>query len=454
MSRRIDVSKFLFYAILFTCLLGFCFAFGLYSAANQTAVYHTVKAVKHSVEGAFALVLEEAPTLTKSRPSHFLQPARYKGSGVTVNDPANSEDEVILLSGFFDNNNELRLIRRDGSVIKRWPVRYSELFPDTGHMTNPPATDWNIDLHGALILPDGSVVFNFEYGGLVKLDRCGNVVWKLSERTHHSVEIAEDGGFWVASSKIYAENDPSPFPMFQPPFTEDTIIKVSEEGKILKEISVPKILFENGLEAVLTSNRFDEMLIPKIPGEIVHLNKVAELPKNIADSFPMFEAGDLLLSLCYLHMVLVVDPDTNEIKWWQVGPWLRQHDPEFKSDGTILVFNNNIYFEMGTQGAHIASDQQFSNIMEVDPVSGLTKIIYGDQTGQSMSSDIRGKQEITPNNGLLITEFQGGRVFETNAEGRIVWEYINRYDSDLVIETTEARIYPASYFRVSDWSCE
>ena len=71
-----------------------------------------------------------------------------------------------------------------------------------------------------------------------------------------------------------------------------------------------------------------------------------------------------------------------------------------------------------------------------------------------MLSIIRGKHEPTRKGGLLVTEFEGGRVFETDASGRIIWEYINRYDEDEVAEITEARIYPANYFRVSDWSCE
>ncbi len=56
--------------------------------------------------------------------------------------------------------------------------------------------------------------------------------------------------------------------------------------------------------------------------------------------------------------------------------------------------------------------------------------------------------------GLLITEFEGGRVLETDTTGQVVWEYINRYKQDEVAELTEARVYPANYFNVMNWSCE
>jgi hypothetical protein len=61
--------------------------------------------------------------------------------------------------------------------------------------------------------------------------------------------------------------------------------------------------------------------------------------------------------------------------------------------------------------------------------------------------------DLTPAGGLLITEAQGGRVRETDANQKLVWEYVNRYDDNRVAELGEARLYPSSYFTVKDWSC-
>ncbi len=71
-----------------------------------------------------------------------------------------------------------------------------------------------------------------------------------------------------------------------------------------------------------------------------------------------------------------------------------------------------------------------------------------------MLSVFRGKVEMTPNDGLLVTEFDGGRVFETDSQGQIIWQYINRYDEDEVSEITDARLYPADYFEIDDWTCK
>jgi hypothetical protein len=453
---RIDVAKFLFYATCTTTILGLSFGFGLYSGAKRTVIYEFVNALKNTVEGAFKITAEEASTLSKIRPKHFLQPARYERTGVTVNDIPNAEAELILLSGFFKVTNELRLIRRNGDIVARWPVRFSAIFLDASHLRRPPATDWNVDIHGALILPDGSVVFNFEYMGLVKLDRCGSVVWTLARQSHHSVERSEGGGFWVPGQRFFPAGSDSPFPPFETPFREDTVMKVSEDGAVLVEFSVPRLFYDNGLEALLTSTGESFKTGLRWDNEIVHLNKIDELTSDIADDFSMFKAGDLALSIREFNLVMVIDPDTGKIKWWWIGPWVRQHDPEFIPGGKLIVFNNNNYRTAFGKSDEVSplSPPRLSNIVEIDPASNEHRIIYGDGHGQSMFSILRGKHERTPNGGLLITEFEGGRVFETDAAGRVVWEYINRYSSTEVAEVTEARLYPVSYFNVSDWSCK
>ena len=147
---------------------------------------------------------------------------------------------------FFAKGNELRLIRRDGTILNRWPVEFSRIFPNPRHLSKPPKTDWNVDIHGALALPDGSVIFNFEYAGLVKLDRCGNIIWRLEKATHHSVELSEDGGFWVPSWLYHPKENNTPFPPFQTPFADNTVMKVSTNGEIVNEFSVPKLFYDNG----------------------------------------------------------------------------------------------------------------------------------------------------------------------------------------------------------------
>jgi arylsulfotransferase ASST len=454
---RFDISKVVFYTLLTVSLLGLSFAIGLHAGANKTGVYLLVSGLKSAVLDSLKAVAEEAPTLEGTHPTHFLQPRRLAGAGVTVNSATTNQQDLLLLSGFFVDTNEIRLVRRTGDVVARWPVKFYTIFPHPTHMPADavPATNWNIDTHGALALPDGSIVFNFEWGGLVKLDHCGHVVWTVARQTHHSVERAEVGGFWVPGRRMVTGD--SPYPPFETPIKEDTILKISDDGQVQAEFSVPKILYDNGLAPVLTATGSWFWTGMPWDREIVHLNKVDELSSDIAGDFPMFEAGDLALSLRDHNLLLVVDPHATKIKWWKIGPWVRQHDPRFKRGGTILVFNNNIFeTAFGPNHADLispVSGPRVSNIVEIDPVSGEHKVVYGTKKGQELLSVIRGKVETTRNGGLLITEFEGGRVLETDADGNVVWEYINRYSPEEVAEISEARIYPSSYFTVNDWSC-
>lgn len=453
---RFDISRILFWSVGIACVLGGTFMFGLYSGARENFAYRAVSRIKSGIEDALSLTSQEAPTLLGTRPDWFLQPAYYPGSGVTVNET--TDDDRILLAGFFEDGNQIRLIERDGTVVARWPVAFSELFPDTSHIHQPPATDWNKDMHGTLILPDGSVVFNFEQAGLVELDRCGSVAWTLARETHHSVELAESGGFWVPSRNFVTSDAAAPdYPPFEKPYYEDTILRVSDLGTVLDETSVVSILYENGMEALLTATGTSITAGAAWDLEILHLNKVGELGSDIAGDFPAFAAGDLLLSIRELNMLLVVDPATKRIKWWKVGPWVRQHDPDFEAGGRISVFNNGTYRTVfGTDNPFSRtplSAPRVSSIVVVDPVNGETEVAYGNREGQRFLSVIRGKHQSTSGGGWLITEHDGGRVFETDAEGKVIWEFINRYNADEVAEITEARVYAHDYFDVADWSC-
>lgn len=452
---RFDLSKILFYAVLALAVLGGSFSFGLYSAAEKTTVYKKISSLKNDIYSSTEIVAEESATLAKVHPEHFLQPARSEGEGVTVDHTDPDDDNLIFMAGFFEEDNQLRLIERDGTVVARWPVKFYDIFDNADHIKNPPATDWNIDTHGALALPDGSVVFNFEYGGLVKLDRCGNPVWILARETHHSIERAEKGGFWVPGRRHHTEESRFSFPPFLPPFKEDTILRVSEDGQILREISVPEIFKKNGLETLLTASGHNFCKDTEWDREILHLNKITELSSAVAEDFPMFEAGDLALSIRQSNLLMVVDPDTLKVKWWKIGPWIRQHDPEFKQGGTISLFNNNCYgtvLDPEHKNLSPLDAPRVTNIMEFDPVTNEATLVFGETPGQEMLSVVRGKHELTFAGGLLITEFEAGRVVETDKDGHVIWEYMNRYDEDEVAEITEARIYSRDYFNAVDWN--
>jgi predicted outer membrane repeat protein len=418
------------------------FGYGVAVGSLQIFPFGIIKYAIDSVQ----VVWRFRSTILQTRPQEFLQAARFEGDGVTRYDEERMALGLTLISGFFEDTNEIRLIGHDGELVNRWPVRFSEIFPETTHIqpvSEIPANDWGTDIHGALALPDGSVVFNFEYMGMAKLDRCGSVQWTIPRMTHHSIDFSNDGNFWVGG-RDYVEG-PRKFPPLSPPYLEDKILKVSPAGEILAEISVPELLFRNGLQYLLTATgQFS--VKDRAHLEIVHLNDIEELRPELAERFPLFAAGDLVLSFRHLNLLVVVNPDSMAIKWHRTGPYIRQHDPDFLPDGTISVFDNN---SDGSGGGIFGG----SRILEIDPSRVEVVVRYGADPGQEMYTEVRGKHQNLWNGNILITESLGGRVFEVTDAGTIVWEFINRYDEDAVARLSDAIRYPEGYFSVTNWDC-
>jgi hypothetical protein len=384
-------------------------------------------------------------TLLRIRPAELLQPARYSGAGVTRFNKDEAEPGLTLVASVFDGGNELRLLRLDGTVVHRWPVKFFDIFKTVSHVSpeDVPSSEWNVTTHGAVALPDGSVVFNFEYLGTAKLDRCGAVQWTLARTSNHSIEATADGGFWTIA-EVYRRRE-SPFPLLHPPFSEQFAMKISGTGAVEQEISAPGLLFKNNLAGLLFSNGLRGTDVPS--EDMTHLNDVEELSADLAPSFPMFAAGDLLLSMRNLNLLLVIDPRTERVKWQQTGPWLAQHDPDFQPTGVISVFSNN---DDRTRDGTLMGG---STIMEVNPATGQTTVRYGGTPAQRMFSSRRGDHQYLEHGHVLIDESESGRVFEVNHSGDVVWEFINRYDDRHVGIVMSAHRYREDYFTVRDWAC-
>jgi hypothetical protein len=421
-------------------LLAFLVTFGYGIAAGRFELFPFAQL--HPLWQALA----DYPTTLRIRPHYMLHPARYNGSGVTRFVKDKAAPGLTLLAGFFQDTNELRLIRNDGTVLRRWRVHLAAIFPDSSHVKPADSVhmgDWNVQIMGALALPDGSVVFNLDDVGMAKLDRCGAIQWTLRHVTHHSVEPAEDGGFW-APGKRYIEDRPQ-HPTLRPPYLDETILKISADGRILQETSILDVLFENHLQTYLFANRRPP--VPLHGDEFTHLNDVEPLTREMAAQFPQFAPGDLLISLRYPHVIMVMDPKTNRVKWHKAGPWLGQHDPDFTPNGRISVFNNN------SDGTETGALLGGSTILEIDPRTDEVVVKYGAGPGQKWFTNLQGQHQILPNGNLLITEAHGGRAFEVDERGDVVWEFINRYDADRVTIVTGATRYPDGYFTVTDWAC-
>ena len=389
-------------------------------------------------------------------PPWFFFPSRKEGSGVTRGADL-GDGALILLTGYFpDTGDHIRLVRRDGSIVARWNLEGVEKRP------------YNL-IQGISMAPDGSPTITLAYHALVGLDRCGAVALQLPGNYHHQVVPTQKGGWWTLDyDEISLREAPADY---LPPHTSDffrsldqeameefgyahlwdeTVVQVGPDGDILQRFSIARLLYDSGLQHILH-------LFARVGDrDLLHSNSVQELSAGMAPAFPMFAAGDLLLSLRNLHTLLVVDPRALRIKWHQTGPWAWQHDPQFQPDGTITLFNNRHRPPPEvTYRNELHNPSLHSNILRLDPADGSVEVVAGREISEASHfyTANRGQHQMLPSGGVLVAEADAGRALQLDAGGELVWEYINRRNRDQVAALLHAYLYPAGYFQVDDWSC-
>lgn len=395
--------------------------------------------------------------------THRLYGARYDFSGarsydedgkvVAVSDEENNR-EVTLLTSYFATaagpRPGVRVVDRRGEVLHEWFFDAAALWPTPRPDPMAVADPFQEYAHGTYLFENGDVLINVEYHGLVRMNSRGDVIWKCDRRTHHSVHRDEDGNFWVPVLS-YADDLQTVVTKYRglwPPVNVEGALKLSADGEILEEHDFMAALFATEHKALLWTTG-PNALARK--GDLVHQNNVEPLPKSMADQYPLFAAGDLVVSLCFLNTVFVYDPGKRAIKWLQTGPFVRQHDPDFIGDGWISVFDNR--WDDSPGGQLLGG----SRLLAVQPHTGAQKVLYaGSATGGGLRrpfyTSLGGKAQHLANGRWLLTETTGGRVFEVDEQGRIRWEWVQEPErKGMICEVLEGTRYAIPRERVLAW---
>lgn len=303
-----------------------------------------------------------------------------------------------------------------------------------------------LDVQGSHVFPDGDLLVNVEYAGAVRMNSCGEVRWALPAGNHHSIERADDGSFWIPgvtrTARRGSPGHPRGFPGLGRPVYQDLMLRVSADGEVLQSINLLDVLYENGLVRQLVRSNFG------YGPDVTHLNDIQPLPDSLADEYPMFEAGDLAVSLKYENLVMVVDPETEEVKWHASEPFIRQHDPDWMGDGWIGVFDNN---QDGTARGRLLGG---SRIVALRPRTDSLRVIFPTERSDPFYTSVRGKWQELENGNLLLTESGAGRVVEVAPDGRSVWEWVVApYDSTHVPYVSRGARLELSREQVAAWPC-
>lgn len=322
----------------------------------------------------------------------------------TIYDKAHVGDGYYVFVGWDDTDKRYAawLYDQTGKRLHRWPFDYDSLDPD-GPLNGGDHP------HAFHVMPDGSVIVAFDDGDVMaRLDACARPMWIKGGIYHHAMSRADDGSFWVWRA------EGTPYGHYQymhnfDPETGETIKEIGLVEDIIQKSESAAVVF--GLRPDYPFRSFERTPFFWGIADLFHANDIDVLSSDLAPKFPMFEAGDLLLSFRTLNLVAVIDPDDRRLKWWSHGPWIGQHDPDFTSDGKISVYNNN-------------TGRGRSDIIKIDPATReiSNDLIHGDV---SFHTDFMGKHQYLPNGNVLIIVPEEGRALEVTRSGKKVMEFDN-----------------------------
>lgn len=372
-------------------------------------------------------------------PVNQLIPNEKEGDGVISLVPDLVAPGNTLLAGVNGNSVALWLINPEGQTLREWVPPTSEILANAEHLEGVelPYNDFFVTLHGAVLMPDGGPLFTIANYVLIKMSACGEVDWVVPTMAHHSVYASYDDTYWSAT-RFYHETDNEKQPQFRAPYWEDAIIQIDSSGEIIQTISMIDVIEKNQLWGAIFGG---QLPTPETDGDVLHLNDVEILSPEYEDAFPNLDAGDIMVSLRNPNLVIIFDPETLEAKWIKSGPWIRQHDPDFTSDGRIAVLDNRNDGALGRQFGG-------SRVIMIKPTTltgGDWEAVYENSQKTPFFTAKRGLLDLPGNGNIIVTESEAGRVFEIDPQGDIVWEYINRYDDKNTASVMHAERYPAAF---------
>jgi len=214
-------------------------------------------------------------------------------------------------------------------------------------------------------------------------------------------------------------------------------LQVSPDGAIRREWSIPGLLKKNGYEGLLYLGSAQPH--PASRDDRLHLNDAELFPGTMASGF--FGEHDVLVSLRNVNTIFVFDRRTERIKFISTGQWVWQHDPDFVDGNSFTVFDNDYRDVPYEADLH-------SRIVAIDARTNTVRTLFRGTRERPFYTSLMGKHQWLPNGNVLITESMMGRAFEINADGKIVWQYVNYVDDRTVGLVEEVQRLPLSYRRL------
>ena len=349
---------------------------------------------------------------------------RITKSGITLNDASKRYDCVVLFAPMFGSG-EVYAINTDGNIVHEWKL------------------PWSPGLYGYL-LPNGNLLYlgkttkksevdfpfweRFKGGIIAEVDKDSNIISKYEDIYHHHDARRTSSGGLIYMTVEKVENSLAKQ-------VKGGVIPADYSGVMWSDVLIELDANNNKIWEWRSTDHLD---VNKHPitfndprDEWSHGNTVVPIDDD-----------KVLVSFRNISTVALIDKITGKFIW-EIGPDIlaQQHDPSLLDNGNVLIYDNGVH--------RLDEPMPFSRIIEVNPNTMNIEWEYFDKPKFNFFSPyISGVQKL-PNQNVLITEGNFGRIFQVNQNGEIVWEYNSPY-----YEPDHEGIESNGIFRSSAYSME
>jgi len=317
-------------------------------------------------------------------------------TGVVIHEEGKAEDGY----NFFTSGHAsvALLMDMNGRIVHEWRHTFGESFAPPEDV--PPRLARF--LRRAYLYPNGDILGIYEGVGLIKVDHDSNILWARNNRAHHDLEVLPDGRILVLTRAAGL----LPHIDAERPILEDFISILSPEGEEVRRISVLA-----ALEGTPWQVHFDNALVRH--GDIFHTNTLRVIGEEISLG-GAFAAGNVITSLHRIHLIGVIDLESEAFVWGLTGRFRMQHDPRLLGNGNLLLFDNLGFYP-------------WSRVLELDPATGESVWEFKGSPERPFFTKHCGVAYRLGNGNTLMVESGAGRAIEVTSEQEIVWEFSSPY---------------------------
>ena len=195
---------------------------------------------------------------------------------------------------------EAFIMNMRGSTIHRWSYDFWTAFPESDTPRNIDGVGW---WRRARVFDNGDLLAIFEGHGLIRIDKNSELVWAFPGRAHHDLDLFDNGSIGVLTRKIGV----IPRINETEPVAEDFVTVLDTDGTLVAEYSL--------LEALENSKYSPLLRRMRRAGDLFHTNTLSIMDGRHAEKSPIFEKGNVLVSIHRLDVIGIVDLDLGQFVW-------------------------------------------------------------------------------------------------------------------------------------------